>query len=290
MYLCTPSNRSFNMINLAQDQQGIKYDHICCPYEINRSCSWDTYFIYQFYFALSHSWLVLYLGIVFVRCLNVWLSTTKPPFCIKYHQNLKYAYQQTDVNVSALFSCTVSCVIKRTIKNKQTCGLLCYPSSQVKTWCYIPSYMYSIYYFFCLDFCFSCLCGTDSCLHFTSVFICIPTASQGKCLVWRNPIWLRLLLLPLIVLALIPSIKENIGFGPAQVSGKGDQSVGSNHSWVCVYTVGMSSTYVSTYTRVPPTSFWMYSKQRARVGVRICKALSGLKADLVSRAEVLWSL
>lgn len=120
MYLCTPSNRSYNMINLAQDQQGIKYDHICCPYEINRSCSWDTYFIYQFYFALSHSWLVLYLGIVFVRCLNVWLSTTKPPFCIKYHQNLKYAYQQTDVNVSALFSCTVSCVIKRTIKNKQT--------------------------------------------------------------------------------------------------------------------------------------------------------------------------
>lgn len=116
--------------------------------------------------------------------------------------------------------------------------------------------MYSIYYFFCLDFCFSC---TDSCLHVTSVFICIPTASQGKCLVWRNPIWLRLLLLPLIVLALIPSIKENIGFGPAQVSGKGDQSVGSNHSWACVYTVGMSSTYVGTYTRVcafrPPYVF-----------------------------------
>lgn len=84
---------------------------------------------------------------------------------------------------------------------------------------------------------------------YSSVFIS-PTASQGKCLVWRNPIWLRLLLLPLIVLALIPSIKENIGFGPAQVSGKGDQSVGSNHSWVCVYTVGMSSTYVGTYTRI----------------------------------------
>lgn len=89
MYLCTPSNRSYNMINLAQDQQGIKYDHICCPYEINRSCSWDTYFIYQFYFALSHSWLVLYLGIVFVRCLNVWLSTTKPPFCIKISSESK---------------------------------------------------------------------------------------------------------------------------------------------------------------------------------------------------------
>lgn len=89
MYLCTSSNRSYNMINLAQDQQGIKYDHICCPYEINRSCSWDTYFIYQFYFALSHSWLVLYLGIVFVRCLNVWLSTTKPPFCIKISSESK---------------------------------------------------------------------------------------------------------------------------------------------------------------------------------------------------------
>lgn len=89
MYLCTSSNRSYNMIHLAQDQQGIKCDHICCPYEINRSCSWDTYFIYQFYFALSHSWLVLYLGIVFVRCLNVWLSTTKPPFCIKISSESK---------------------------------------------------------------------------------------------------------------------------------------------------------------------------------------------------------
>lgn len=217
MYLCTSSNRSYNMINLAQDQQGIKYDHICCPYEINRSCSWETYFIYQFYFALSHSWLVLYLGIVFVRCLNVWLSTTKPPFCIKISSESKVCISTNRCKYLSSplmhsFLCNKTYNLKT---NKQTCGLLCYPSSQVKTWCYIPSYMYSIYYFFCLDFCFSCLCGTDSCLHFTSVFICIPTASQGKCLVWRNPIWLRLLLLPLIVLALIPSIKENIGFGPA---------------------------------------------------------------------------
>lgn len=120
MYLCTSSNRSYNMIHLAQDQQGIKCDHICCPYEINRSCSWDTYFIYQFYFALSHSWLVLYLGIVFVRCLNVWLSTTKPPFCIKISSESKVCISTNRCKYLSSPPCTVSCVIKRTTKNKQT--------------------------------------------------------------------------------------------------------------------------------------------------------------------------
>ena len=89
-----------------------------------------------------------------------------------------------------------------------------------------------------------------------SIFVLQPSralsfvAYKEKCLVWRNPIWLRLWLLLLIVLALIPSIKENIGFGPQLSIGLWQRESACvkpiiQHLRLCVRTVSVSCTYIS---------------------------------------------